>query len=268
MTGPRWVCDATQQVKGMFHTVIQCIGDGTDIDESISIEGAECIEEAGIADMRFALFSSLGIALQDDIDAAIAMLRKKTTEAQQTGLWENASSLLACCLFALDNKDHPSQMVMVGARSSWVKWMQWGAHLWSGMSSQVYNMDSINKRIDGRVQHFVIGDELGMNILGASSSNTMVCLLNEQQPKVEEATDLTFAIWEMSHRMSNALLTYTQRNALPLCICEVPKMTSVELLGLSIGWVRSALILNALRGVDPLTMWGADQWRMIEESVD
>ena len=65
--------------------MIQCIGDGTDTAEISVIDEAEVLEEAGIADMRFAMFSSLGLALQEDTATACTAYQKELKELQKKG---------------------------------------------------------------------------------------------------------------------------------------------------------------------------------------
>jgi hypothetical protein len=264
LTGSSWVFRLTSLITQYFSSVIQCIGDGTDPDRNSMLSDADVLHEAGIADMRFSMFSSIGLALQQNTQKAVEKYRKVVVDLQQTGMWENSSSLLACCLFALDTNTHPTQLILIGARGSWQNWLNWGAQIWAGMASQVYSYGAMTKRIDSRVCSFVLGDELGMNVLGACSSNSMICLMEERNPLLHEPTDLTLSVWDMSHSLIESLLSYSQKNALPLCVCEVQKMSGEDLLSLSAGWIHSILVLNALRGADPLAMWGADQWRLFD----
>jgi len=264
LCGPKWVYHLANLAAEYCSEIIQCFGDGTNHQQNLIIEGAEIIEEAGIADMRFAMFSSLGLSLQSNIESACRVYKEELSALRKTGMWENPSSLLACCLYSLDTSSNPTQLLLVGARGSWKKWIEWGGQIWSGMASQVYTYGQITKRIDGRVYSFIVGDELGMNVIGTSSSNSIICLFEEQQPLIEKASKFTYDIWEMSNSLSNKLIEYSQKNAMPICICEVNKMNGENLLALCAGWIHSVLILNALRGADPLAMWGADQWRLFD----
>lgn len=261
--GTDWVSEAVSILSTHFDQVLQCVGDGTKRElELLNGEQIEVLEEDGIADVRFALFSSLALSLHQNPSQSGKVLQQAANDIQQQGMWENPSSLFACCLFGLDVDDFFTQVSLVGARQSWEPWLKWAGQTWEGITSYVINYGGMGRRIDGRCTQMIIGNELGMNNLVASNSS-LICLFEEQIPNIENANDLDVEIWACSQKLVENFITFTQSHQLPVCVFQVPKWTPQEALHMSMLWVHSALILNALRGIDPLDMWGADQWRLV-----
>lgn len=262
--GPKWVSQFVQIVQPSEQNLWLCVGDGTEGTDNVPENAtANIIQEEGISDPRFAMFSSIGLSLHEDISSAVRVLQQSIHDIQKQGMWENQSSLFASSIVAMDSANFPTQLILVGARSSWHSWFGWANSVWMGMTSYVLSYGGVAKSVDGRLVHFILGDELGMNTVVANN-NSMVCLFEEGIPLVAQPSDMDIALWEASQQQVDQFVLFAQSHTIPLVNIRVSKLSKEELLRLSVRWVHAALMVNAVRGVDPLSMWGADQWRLVD----
>ena len=262
--GPKWVAQFVQIVQTYEQNLWLCVGDGTESTDNVPENAtANIMQEEGVSDPRFAMFSSIGLSLHEDIFSAVRVLLQSIQDIKKQGMWENQSSLFASSIVAMDSSNFPTQLILVGARSSWHSWFGWANSIWMGMTSNVLSYGGVAKSVDGRLVHFILGDELGMNTVVANN-NSIVCLFEEGIPLVAQPSEMDIALWEASQQQVDQFVSFAQSHTIPLVNIRVSKLSKEELLRLSVRWIHAALMVNAVRGVDPLSMWGADQWRLVD----
>ena len=264
LTAVAWGQQVAQLVQASFEKIILCIGDGTE--QHIEPWGEKLIvfSEDGIADSRFALFSSLAFSLMADVDQAVNRFSTQIKELDRRGMWENPSALLACALRSVESEQIPTQILLIGARDSWEGWLRWAEMIWKGMGSVQHQIGGLQRQVQGAASAFILGDELGINQLGMNSKERLLCLFEEREPKVQEITEQLIEIWNISNQQVDDFLSFADQKQYPVIGFQIQKLSGIELLLLSVRWVHTIMLLNALRGTNPLAMWGADQWRLFQ----
>lgn len=264
LTSLGWGRQLIKLLASSFQKIIICAGDGTeDTPDNLEKNEEELIFfEEGIADSRFALFSSLAFSLLEDVDQAVNEFSATIQELERKGMWENPSALLACCLKSVETESNPTQLLLVGARDCWSDWLRWAEMIWKGMGSIQRQVGGFQKQWYGAASSFVLGDELGINQLGINAKERLLCLFEEREPKISNITEEMVEIWNISNDQIEEFLAFVAQRQYPIMNIQIQKISGTELLRLSVSWVHMIMLLNALRGSNPLAMWGADQWRL------
>ena len=264
-TSQEWAIRYCEHLQ--FKHLVLCIGDGRDpsLDFVERFPDAKLVlEEQGIADPRFILFSSLAFALTGEAEAIAETIVRAQENIEETGLYENQMLFWAALAFLYDRKAPEQSIVfLVGTRRGWSPWLNWASKLWTSMGSGAFNIGNISHRVLNHLHHFIVSDELSMNALYSSPPNTALLILENLRPLTED-TELAVNIWSESQLEVERLLTICIDNGYPHAILQVPQLDNMHLVECSLFWVHSIILLGALRGIDPLSLDGADLWRDTE----
>lgn len=264
LTTAQWGRQLADLFAEQFKKTIVFIGDGTEDSLEPWRDNLELFAEEGCADSRFALFSSLAFSFFSDVDNAVNRFQTQVEGLSRKGMWDNASALLACCFKSIETENNPSQLLLIGVRDSWTAWLQWAEMIWKGMGSVEKQVGALQKQWQGLATGFILGDELGINQLGINSSERLLCLFEEREPMVSNISDQLIEVWNISNLQIEEFQLFAEQRQFPIINLQIQKLSGIELLQLSVSWVHTIMLLNGLRGTNPLAMLGADQWRLFQ----
>ena len=250
--------------------LVLCIGDGRDTSTNLSEQFPShklLITEEGIADPRFILFSSLSFALSGQSEMIAETIVRSQTNITETGLYENQMLFWAALTFLFDRQAPDQSIVfLIGTRKCWSKWLTWANRLWTNMGSGTFNIGNISHRVLNHLHHFIVSDELSMNALYSCPPNTALLILEDLRPLTDD-TELAVKMWNESQLEVERLLNICVDGGYPHAILQVPQLDNAHLIECAVFWVHSIMLLGALRGIDPLSLDGADLWRNSEEHL-
>lgn len=266
LTTVDWGKQVVDLTAPSFEKTIVCIGDGTEQAVKPWRENVSIFLEEGIADSRFALFSSLAFSLLPEVDSAINSFSSQVRNLEKKGMWENPSALLACCLKSVESEYNPTEVLLIGARDGWEGWLRWAEMIWKGVGSIQREIGGLQKQWRGAASSFILGDELGINQLGINTKERLLCLFEEREPMISDISEELIEIWNISNQQVEEFLSFAEQRQDPIINLQIQKLSGIELIQLSVRWVHIIMLLNALRGSNPLAMWGADQWRLFQST--
>ena len=154
----------------------------------------------------------------------------------------------------------------MAARPSWEKWMSWAADIWSTVGSGTFQVGNISHRILNTAHQFVIGDELAMNAMYCAPTNSIFLLLEDLRPTINQPSELAYEVWNQSQLEVDRLANHCNDAGYPYAVLQVPQLDNAHIIECALYWVHSLLLLNALRGIDPLSLDGSDIWRNTESA--
>ena len=264
LDGPPWVRVLAETLISSVSRMIICVGDGSSHD-GWQIEGAEIVHSPAVSDVRFAPFSSLGLALLLEDGVSYEELeecyQKALTRGNLEGMIDNPSFLLASIFAALEKERNPLRPVLMFANSTWFSWAQWASTVWMGITSQVSEKDGVRRRFGSEATFASVCDEAVMQQLLSSPREQITLLFSSQKPNLKSPSPLTSRAWNVQNNLLDAFADLMARESRPVCEISLQDACSLSLFEMSFFWVHSAIALAGFWVEDPLLLEGADRYR-------
>ncbi len=242
-----WLFEHCDVVLAGCSTMIYCSGDGSErtIPEGLRTEIVR-IQEEGIADERFCLFSSLAMALYQSPTEAVKGLKRGLDYIIERDVWKSSSALLAVVTDGLTLSPH-METVWV-PRSNMLSCVRWSEKLFHRMSSRHDAERGIPERIftTNVVQ---LGDEGACNLPFVNPRHFAVVF---REP----------ASSQLKLQQSQQLERWLSQQSVATVVWELSSTWSIaQQVQFQVQWMHRTLIGVAMRGIDPLAYVGADNWR-------
>ena len=238
-------------------SVWYCLGDGLDtsVPEGLSSK-VQRLEETGIADERFVLFSTLGLALRRDVESALEGIKRGVKWIQEKGIWQNPSALLSVVTAGLEHSPQFETLLTPGSKYALL--LRWSCSIAGRIQTNIrVHQGAPSKEHIALIEHGIVGDEGIFNKLHTTPKQ-LVILVREEEDDVNGASSLA----QSQHAQSMMVESWLSEVQVPYVVWSVPAgWNSADHLSFQVQWMHRSLLSVAMSEQDPLSYDGGDSWR-------
>ena len=253
-----WMEHHTDYLEGSALSVWYCLGDGleTRVPEGLSSK-VQSLEEVGIADERFVIFSTLGLALQRDVESALEGIKRGVKWIQEKSIWQNPSALLSVVTAGLDHSPQFETLLTPG--SKYAALLKWSCAIASRIQTNIRTHHGApSKEHLSFIEHGIVGDEGVFNKLHTTPKQLVILVREQPQDDLESASTLEQA----QHAQSMMVESWLREIQVPFVVWSVPTAwSSADHFSFQVQWMHRSLLSAAMSDQDPLSYDGGDSWR-------
>ncbi len=242
-----WFFDHCETILEACSTVVYCTGDGsgTKAPEWLRQDVVQ-LQEDGIADERFCIFSSLAMALHSSPTEAVAGLKRGLKYIFESDVWKSPSALLAVVTDGLSLSPH-IETVWVPS-SKMLACVRWSERVFHRMASRHDATHGSPERIY-MTDVVQLGDEGACNLPFVNPRHFAIVLREPGQSHLKEQQSQQLEGWLV--QQSVATVTWELSSS----------WSTAQQVQFQVQWMHRTLIGVAMNGLDPLAYVGADSWR-------
>ena len=253
-----WMEHHTHQLAQSTVSILYCLGDGLDTSAPEGLPSKiQVLQESGIADERFVIFSSLALALQRDVDNALEGIKRGVKWIQEKTVWQNPSALLSVVTTGLDHS--PQYETLLTPGSKYAALLKWSCAISGRIQTNIRtHQGSPSKEHMVFIEHGIVGDEGMFNRLHTTPKQLVVLIREEQS---EESNGVS-TLEQSQHAQSMMVESWLREVQVPYVVWSVSTgWTSADHLSFQVQWMHRSLLSAAMSDQDPLSYDGGDSWR-------
>ena len=253
-----WMEHHTHKLVQSALSIWYCLGDGLDtsVPEGLPSK-VQVLQESGIADERFVIFSSVALALQRDVDSALEGIKLGVRRIQEKTVWQNPSALLSVVTTGLEHS--PQYETLLTPGSKYAALLKWSCVISGRIQTNIRtHEDAPSKEHMAFIEHGIVGDEGIFNRLHTTPKQLVVLMREQRTEKVDGVSTLE----QSQHAQSMMVESWLRDGQVPYVVWSVATgWTSVEHLSFQVQWMHRSLLSAAMADQDPLSYDGGDSWR-------